>query len=86
MKLAILIMKLFFSLERSNVLVVEFETKLPHFSLVVRKPAFCIHVKTKTQISFAVTAKLISAFVFATPIVQSLFFLNPKFHASRHLL
>ena len=29
-----------------------------------------------------VTAKLISAFVFATPIVQFLFFLYPKFQAS----
>ena len=38
------------------------------------------------QISFAVTAKLISAFVFATWIVQSLYFLNPKFQASSHLL
>ena len=38
------------------------------------------------QISFAVTAKLISAFVFATGKVQSLFFLNPKFQASSHLL
>ena len=36
--------------------------------------------------SLAVTAKLISAFVFATQIVQSLYFLNPKFQASRHLL
>ena len=36
-----------------------------HMSLVMRKPFFCIS-KTKTQISFAVTAKLISAFVFAT--------------------
>ena len=60
------------------------------------------YAKTKTQISFAVTAKLIlavtpklilavtpkliSAFVFATWIVQSLFFLNPKFQASSHLL
>ena len=35
---------------------------------------------------FAVTAKLISAFVFATRIVQSLFFLNPKFQASSLLL
>ena len=34
----------------------------------------------------SVTAKLISAFVFATSIVQSLFFLNPKFQASSHLL
>ena len=34
------------------------------------------------QISFAVTAKLISAFVFAKRIVQSLFYLYPKFQAS----
>ena len=39
--------------------------------------------KTKTQISFVVTAKLIRAFVFAT---QSLYFLNPKFQASSHFL
>ena len=32
------------------------------------------------------TAKLISAFVFATRIVQSLFYLNPKFQAYSHLL
>ena len=44
------------------------------------------YAKTKTQISFAVTAKLISAFVFATWIVQSLYFLNPKFQVSSHLL
>ena len=35
---------------------------------------------------FVVTAKLISAFVFATRIVQSLYFLNTKFHASSCLL
>ena len=29
------------------------------------KTAFFVYAKTKTQISFAVTAKLISAFVFA---------------------
>ena len=40
------------------------------------------YAKTKTQISFAVTGKLISAFVFATWVVQSFFFLNPKFQAS----
>ena len=34
----------------------------------------------------AVTVKLISVFVFATQIVQSLFFQNPKFQASSHLL
>ena len=33
-----------------------------------------------------VTAKLISAFVFVTRIVQSLYFLNLKFQASRHIL
>ena len=44
------------------------------------------YAKTKTQSSFAVTAKLISAFGFATRIVQSLYFLNPKFQASRHIL
>ena len=42
--------------------------------------------KTKTQISFAVTAKLISAFVFATRIEQFLFYLNPKFQASSSFL
>ena len=35
---------------------------------------------------FAVTVKLISAFVFATRIVQSLSYLNTKFQASNHLL
>ena len=44
------------------------------------------YAKTKTQISVAVTAKLISAFVFAIRIVQSLYYLNSKFQASSHLL
>ena len=44
------------------------------------------YATTKTQISFAVTAKLIITFVFNTRIVQSLYFLNPKFQASSHLL
>ena len=44
---------------------------------IVRIPDFA-YAKTKAQISFAVTAKLISAFVFATWI-KFLFFLNPKF-------
>ena len=44
------------------------------------------YAKTKTQISFVVTAKLISAFVFAKRIVQSFYFLNLKAHASSHLL
>ena len=48
------------------------------------KTGFLHNAKTKTQISFAVTAKLISAFVFAIRIVQSLYYLNPKFQASSH--
>ena len=47
----------------------------------------CLHrCETKTQISFAVTAKLISAFVFAIPREQSLYFLNLKFQATSELL
>ena len=42
--------------------------------------------KTKAQISFTVTAKLISVFVFATRIAQFLSFLNPKFPVSSQLL
>ena len=42
------------------------------------------YAKTKTQISCAASAQLISAFVFATQIVQYLFF-NLKFLASSHL-
>ena len=43
------------------------------------------YAKTKAQISFAVTAKLISAYLFATWIAQFLYFLNPKFPTSCHL-
>ena len=42
--------------------------------------------KKKTQISFAVTAELIGAFVFARRIVRSLYYLSPKFQASGFLL
>ena len=52
-----------------------------YMSLVLRKPAFCI-----CENKDAVTAQLISAFVFATWIVQSLFYLNPECQASNHLL
>ena len=44
------------------------------------------YAKRKAQISCAVTAQLISAFVFATRIVQFLFYLNPKFQASSSFL
>ena len=43
------------------------------------------YAKTKMQIRFTVTAKLIRALVFATQIVQSLY-QNPKFQASNYLL
>ena len=42
-------------------------------SLVVRKPFFLHMRKTKTQISCAVTAQLISAYDFVTQKVQSLY-------------
>ena len=51
----------------------------------MRKPAFA-YAKTKTQISFAVIAKLISSFVLATGIEQYLYFLKAKFQAFSHLL
>ena len=56
----------------------------------MRKPVICIcENKDADQLRGnreAVTAKLISAFVFATRLVQSLYFLNPKFQASSHRL
>ena len=51
----------------------------------MRKPAFCI-CENKDVDQLRSTAQLISAFVFAILIVQSLYYLNPKFQASRHLL
>ena len=49
----------------------------------MRKPAFCI---CENKDADQLRGKLINAFVFATRIVQSLYFLNPKFQASSHLL
>ena len=61
-----------------------------YMSCVMRKPTFFIcENKGADQLrgfSFAVTAKLIGDFVFATRILQSLYFLNPKFQASSHFL
>ena len=58
-----------------------------HFTLRLTLVWMRMWTKTCTQIIFAETAKLISAFVFATWIVQYLFFLNTKlkFQASSHL-
>ena len=47
----------------------------------MRKPAFCICEEQRRR-SAALLRKLISAFVFATEIVLSLSFVNPKFQAS----
>ena len=52
----------------------------------MRKSFFFVNAKTKTQIGFAVTAKLISVFVFATKLVKFIYFLNTKSQASSHLL
>ena len=52
------------------------------FNMMIRKPDFAKIEKTKAHISYTVTAQLISNFVFATVVVQSLLVLNPKCHAS----
>ena len=54
------------------------------FRAVFRKPLILrlfAYAKTKPQISCVVAAQLISAFGFATWIVQILYYLNPKFQA-----
>ena len=51
----------------------------------MRKPSFCI-CENKDADQLRGNAQLICVFVFATHIVQSLYFLNPKFQASSHLL
>ena len=51
----------------------------------IEPPTICI-CETKDADRFAVTTKLISAFVFATRIIQFLFYLNPKFQASSSFL
>ena len=61
-----------------------------HMSRLVGKPTICIgENKGADQLRGnreADHAKLISAFVFATRIVQFLFYLNPKFQASSSFL
>ena len=52
-----------------------------YLSRDVRKPDICI---CKNKDADQLTAKLISAFVFATRIVQFLYYLNPKFQPSSH--
>ena len=57
-----------------------------NMSLVMRKPAFCICENKDADQLRGNRAKLISAFVFATQIVLSLLYVNPKFQASSHLV
>ena len=60
--------------------------KIPSYLSLVIKPAFSICENKGADQLPGNTAQLISAFVFATWIVQSLYFLNPKFQASSHFL
>ena len=60
--------------------------KYQHCNLDLKKTTACIEPRREKTVFAYVTAKLISAFVFETRIKQSLFFLNPKFQASSHLL
>ena len=55
------------------------------FASLREKRSFA-YAKTKAQISCAVTAQLISTFVFATQQVQSLFFFSTKFQGSSLIL
>ena len=57
--------------------------KYYHLSRIVRKPDFCLGENKGAD---QLRGNLISAFVFATRIVQFLFYLNPKFQASSSFL
>ena len=61
------------------------QAEMHYLSRVMIKPGFCI-CENKDADQLRGTAKLISAFIFNTRIVQSIYFLNPKFHGSSHLL
>ena len=52
-----------------------------HHEACHEKTGFCLG-KNKGADQLRITAKLISAYVFATQIVQSLFFLKPEFQCS----
>ena len=72
-------------------MAVRFKWQFSLTSGIIYKPhydnaCFFACVKTKTQISSVVTAQLISAFVFATQVIDSLLFLHPTFEASMYLL
>ena len=54
-------------------------------SRVMRKPAFCL-CENKDADQLRANREADQCVCFATLIVQSLYFLNPKFQISRHLL
>ena len=65
----------------------------PNLNCIMRKKDSCLcetkgtdQLCSNCTVSCAVTARLISTFVFPIRIVQILFFLNPKFQDSSHLL
>ena len=74
----------FFSFYYNNIIVMKKKTTKKQKKKKKKKDFS--YAKTKAQISCAVAAQLISAFAFPTRIAQFLFFLNPKFQASSHLL
>ena len=59
--------------------LIQFYTYIIFVSLLV---FLLVNLVLRFITEFAVTANLISAFVFATRIIQFLYFLNPKFQAS----
>ena len=65
--------------------ILKLNDSVHYMSRVMRKPDFSLCEKKKVEISSAVTAQLISTFVFAKQIVQVLFYLNLKFQASSPL-
>ena len=77
-------------MKKNFVTVTWLVASLIYMSLVVRKQFFFALNKNKDADQLCgdrqVTAQLISAFVFATQIGQSLYFFNTKVKASSHLL
>ena len=69
----------------ANELNIDVSGELTKYELCHEKIDFLYMGKQRCR-SAVVTAQLISAFVFATSIVQSLYFLNLKSQASSHLL
>ena len=72
--------------EKTGFLHMSHSTKVEEFLSLKQILSFLHFISLLLLLLLSVAAKLISDFVFSTRIVQSLFFLNPKFQASSHLL